>query len=66
MPRWRVLDGDRLAVWSDGPIVAGEARPSGTGRTLAQPFDTNTQVGEVPRGLGTPVSRVLAIRAAAR
>jgi lysophospholipase L1-like esterase len=66
VPRWRVLDGDRLAVWSDGPVVAAEARPSGAGRSLGQPFDINTQVGDVPRGGGTPVSRVLAIRAAAR
>lgn len=66
VPRWRVLDGDRLAAWSDGPLLGAEAAASGTGRVLSHPFGLTVQVGDVPRGLAEPGSRVLAIQAVPR
>jgi lysophospholipase L1-like esterase len=66
VPRWRVLDGDRLAAWSDGPLLGAEATASGTGRAVSYPFGLTVQVGDVPRGLAEPGSRVLAIQAVPR
>jgi lysophospholipase L1-like esterase len=66
VPRWRVLDGDRLAAWSDGPLLGAEAAASGTGRAVSYPFGLTVQVGDVPRGLAEPGARVLAIQAVPR
>jgi lysophospholipase L1-like esterase len=66
VPRWRVLAGDRLAAWADGPLLGAEAAASGEGRVVSYPFGLTVQVGDVPRGLAEPGSRVLAIQAVPR
>ena len=63
LPRWRVLDGDRLAVWSDNPVLGMEAEASGHGRSLAVPLDVRRQVRSLKAGEGEPGTRLLAIRA---
>lgn len=63
LPNWRVLDGDRLAVWSDDAVLGTEAESSGAARSLSLPLGVTHQVRSLKPGEGEPGTRLLAIRA---
>jgi hypothetical protein len=61
VPRWRVLDGDRLAVWTSGTSIAGSA--SRSGRTLAVTTEGKKPLCDVKKGEGQAQNHTLALKA---
>jgi lysophospholipase L1-like esterase len=61
VPRWRVLQGDRLAVWADGAIVAGSAATPG--RTLAVATDRKKPLRDLKKDEASPTPHAVGLRA---
>jgi lysophospholipase L1-like esterase len=61
LPRWRTLEGDRLAVWTEGTSVAGGA--AGSSGTLSVTTDAAKPMRDVGKGEGQAVGGAMAIRA---
>ncbi len=61
VPRWRVLQGDRLAVWADGAIVAGSA--DAAGRTLMVATSSKQPMRDLKPGEARPSPHALGVTA---
>jgi hypothetical protein len=61
VPRWRVLDGDKLAVWTSGTSVAGAAARNG--RTLTITTDGKKPLRDVAMGEAQAQNQTLALKA---
>lgn len=61
VPRWRVLDGDRLAVWAEGAIVAGSQAT--TGRTLMVATPATAPLHDLKKGETTATPHAVGLQA---
>jgi lysophospholipase L1-like esterase len=62
VPRWWVLDGDRLAVWTEGDCLGASEMPLGTAHHLSFAKRGNGNIPDLSAKDGSPNSQRLAIR----
>ncbi|BAY32431.1 hypothetical protein NIES2107_43200 [Nostoc carneum NIES-2107] len=61
IPRWWVLDGDRLAVWTQGDCLGSEATSQGTAHHLYSAVESDADINDVTQEFLSPDSYRLAI-----
>ncbi|MBD2337752.1 SGNH/GDSL hydrolase family protein [Calothrix sp. FACHB-156] len=61
VPRWWVLDGDRLAVWTQGDCLGSEATSQGTAHHLYSAVESDADLNDITQEFLTSDSHRLAI-----